>query len=123
MPILLGAGVLLVCLAALAWPAPVWLRVCLVLGAAVYTITAVIRHRRHGAMSIRVGSSGACSVQRGRGDALAGSLDPTWFASPWLICLGVRPHGRGRVRRIAVFRDAVSTEDFRRLAARLRYPA
>ena len=47
-------------------------------------------------------------------------LAGTPFVQTWLVILPLRVEGRRRVRRIAVFPDCLSGEDFRRLRVRLR---
>jgi len=61
---------------------------------------------------------GRWSVPRPDGDPVILDLDGTTVVTPWLVVLVLRS-GRSR-RRVALARDAVPAEDWRRLRARLR---
>lgn len=120
--VLIPAGVGLVAASLMAWPAPVWMRGLLLGVAVIYGLAVMSRYWHRGRLTIGIASAGTCRLRRPDGSGLEGHLAERWFVSPWLICLGIRPYGRRYTRHVAVFRDAVDPEDFRRLAARLRYP-
>lgn len=55
------------------------------------------------------------------GDEFTGSLSGSAFVSPAYIGFRVRRRD-GQTRTVGLFRDAMQSTDFRRMAARLRYP-
>ncbi len=54
------------------------------------------------------------------GDETAVTLAESAFIQPWLVILPLHVDARHHVRRIAIFPDMLSTQEFRRLRVRLR---
>lgn len=95
--------------------------------AALWTVLALIgtggwvsvRHARIRSLSLEANEEIRITCRNG--DEFTGSLAGGAFVSPAYIGFRLRRRD-GRSRSVGLFRDAMYSADFRRLAARLRYP-
>lgn len=95
--------------------------------AALWTVLALIgaggwislRHPR--IRSVNLEADDRIRITRRNGDEFTGSMAGSAFVSPAYIGFRIRRRD-GRTRVVGLFRDAMQSADFRRLAALLRYP-
>ncbi len=106
-----------------AWPWALGL-----LGALVLLVHAAWAIRRHALglasasiTNVRLAGEGECELQRLSGERVRGRVDGSSFVLPWMIVLRVAVPGRRRLYSAALLRDAMRTDDFRRLRTRLRW--
>ncbi|MBI5613179.1 MAG: hypothetical protein HY942_08985 [Gammaproteobacteria bacterium] len=115
----LGAAVLTVLL-----PVPVWWQVLLAGGIAASAAHVLRRHAwrraRGAAIALEIDSGGDYAVRRVAGDWLPCRYVES-FVSPWLVIVRLVPEGRRRPVSVLVAADAVATEEFRELRARLYF--
>lgn len=71
--------------------------------------------------AVLFGPNSRIRLRYGQGREFSGTLDGPAFVSPFYIGFRIRT-GEGQGRSVGLFRDAVGEEDFRAIAARLRYP-
>lgn len=82
---------------------------------------ALYQSRIPGIRSVLFGPDGRIRLRYAQGQEHSGTLDGSAFVSPFYIGFRIRTRD-GRGRSAGLFRDAVGDEDFRAIAARLRYP-
>lgn len=105
------------------WPAACGLASALALLA--HAIWIVRRHALLRAAAsitaLRLYAEDECELQPLAGERIRGRIDGSSFVLPWMIVLRVAVSGRRRLHSVVLLPDAVHTDDFRRLRARLRW--
>ena len=119
----LGTMLIVFLLNGLPWPGRLFLLGLVVLSGRYYWKQVIQRQPPKSIKRLTWRADGEWLLERVTGEKLTAELLPNAYVHPWLVTLALRDGASGEKIRLALFRDALDAELFRRLRVRLRLEA